>query len=114
MASRPGHAHAAVAYRSKDLPSCSVPLKENSKESLGTLSGCSVSELSKDLSRIYAKSSQTVFVHALNPGISLGIPILIPRRSEVEQQRRSRRSEGYNLYTSCKATKPNSNNENRR
>ncbi|KAL0914061.1 hypothetical protein M5K25_017564 [Dendrobium thyrsiflorum] len=35
-----------------------------------------------------------------------------PRRSEVEQPRRSRRSDACNLYTYCEATKPNSNDEN--
>ncbi|KAL0925411.1 hypothetical protein M5K25_003736 [Dendrobium thyrsiflorum] len=34
------------------------------------------------------------------------------RRSEVEQ--RSRRSDPCNLYTSCEATKPNSNDDKRR
>ncbi|KAL0921227.1 hypothetical protein M5K25_008282 [Dendrobium thyrsiflorum] len=35
------------------------------------------------------------------------------RRSEVQQPRRSRRSDACNLYT-CEATKPNSNDEKRR
>ncbi|KAL0904092.1 hypothetical protein M5K25_026164 [Dendrobium thyrsiflorum] len=36
------------------------------------------------------------------------------RRIEVEQPRRSRSSDARNLYTSCEATKPNSNDEMKR